>query len=212
MAHESPFDVAAAFTRFSEVETRRMRRYSEKAKELGECEMMGKPLGLNVKVGDKRGETGVTHEGGRAQRSDLLMMFRPLYFSGQRDVSGFVKIATMLRRHAEDRGGDAAAEAAAMIADYETGHRETLNQSGVLEIRVESGEQVMSPETVLKLFLHGGDFHMDERLADYLEGLDPIGRSTFEFTYLQTVMTLGAMYCQFATFPNAILREPSLLP
>ena len=37
-----------------------MRRYSEKAKQLGECKMMGKPLGLNVEVGDKRGETGVT--------------------------------------------------------------------------------------------------------------------------------------------------------
>jgi hypothetical protein len=49
-----------------------MRRYSEKAKQLGECEMMGKPLGLNVKVGEKRGETGVTHESDRAQRSDLL--------------------------------------------------------------------------------------------------------------------------------------------
>ncbi len=80
-----------------------MRRYSEKAKQLGECKMMGKPLGLNVEVGDKRGETGVTHEGDRAKRSDLLMMFRPLYFSGQRDVSGFLKIAAMLRRHATQK-------------------------------------------------------------------------------------------------------------
>jgi hypothetical protein len=43
-AQEQPLDVAAAFTPFDERETRRMQRYSYKAKELGECEMMGKPL------------------------------------------------------------------------------------------------------------------------------------------------------------------------
>ena len=44
--------------------------------------MIGKPLGLNVKVGDKRGRRPGNDEGGRAQRSDLLMMFRA-YFSGR---------------------------------------------------------------------------------------------------------------------------------
>jgi hypothetical protein len=212
MADESPFDVAQAFTPFDEREAGRMRRYRDKAKELSECEMLGASLTLNVKPGEKRDESGVTHEGGRALRSDLLMMFRPLYFNSQRDVSGFLRVAAMLRRHADDKGGDAGAQAAEMIADYEAGHYEALAQSNIFEIRVEGGKEIMSPETLLKLFLHGGDFHMDERLADYLEGLDPISRSTFEFQYLGTVRQLGVLYVQFASFPNAILHEPSLLP
>ena len=47
--------------------------------------------------------------------------------------------------------------------------------------------------------------------CEYLEGLHPIERSTFEFSYLATATALGRMYCRFATFPNAILREPNLL-
>ena len=60
---------------------------------------------------------------------------------------------------------------------------------------------------MLKLFLHGGDFHVDEATSRLSRRTRvPIARSTFEFTYLQTVMTLGAMYCQLATFADAILR------
>jgi hypothetical protein len=206
------FDVAQAFTPFDERETRRMRRYRDKAKELSECEMLGASLTLDVKPGEKRDESGVTHEGGRALRSDLLMMFRPLYFNSKRDVSGFLKVAAMLRRHAEDKGGDAGEKAAEMIADYEAGHYEALAQANIFEIRVEGGEEVLSPKFLLKLFLHGGDFHMDERLADYLDGLDPISRSTFEFQYLGTVRELGVMYVRFASLPNSILHEPKLLP
>jgi hypothetical protein len=212
MPEESLQDVAAAFTPFSEAEANRMRRYCDKAKELGECTLMVKPLGLDVKGGERREESGVKYEGSRAERSDLLMMFRPLYFSGQRDVSGFLKIAAMLRTHAEDKGGDSASQAAEMIAEHEAEHHGELVQSRGLELRMSGGKEVMSPETLLHLFLHGGDFHMDARLADYLEGLSPITRSVLEWEYLGTVRRLGAMYCQFAGFPAAILREPSLLP
>ena len=109
MADKSRLDVTAAFTPFNDVEVRRMRRYRDKAKELSVCELMRKPLTLNVFAGDK---SGVTHEGGRPERSDLLMVFRPLYFTGQRDVSGFMKIAAMLRCHAQDKGGEPAARVA----------------------------------------------------------------------------------------------------
>lgn len=212
MTEESLRDIAAAFTQFSEIEARRMRRYCDKARELGECALMVKTLTLNVKGGERREESGVTYEGDRAERSDLLMMFRPLYFSGQRDVSGFLKIAAMLRSHAEDKGGEAALQAADMIAEYEADHHGELAQSRGLEIRMAGGKEVMSPKTLLKLFLNGGDFHMDERIANYLEDLSPITRSTLEWEYLGTVRRLGEMYCQFAGFPAAILREPTLLP
>lgn len=145
---------------------------------------MVKSLTLNVKGGERRYESGVKYEGGRAERSDLLMMFRPLYFSGQRDVSGFLKVAAMLRTHAEDKCGDPASRAVEMIAQYEAEHHGALAQSRGLELRMSGGKEVMEPKTLLKLFLHGGDFHMDERLADYLEGLSPITWSVLEWEYL----------------------------
>jgi hypothetical protein len=208
MVAEAPLDVAAAFTPFDDSETRRMRRYRDKAKELSECKLMSGPLTLNVFGGVK---SGLTHEGSRADRSDLLMMFRPLYFAGQRDVSGFQKVAAMLRRHAEEKGGDAAAQAVEMIAEYEADHERALAEHGVFEVRVGGGSESISPKEMLRLFLHGGDFHMDARLADYLESLPPDTRHTFEFSYLLTVRQLGVLYCQFATFPNSILREPTLV-
>jgi hypothetical protein len=61
MSDEKPLEVAAAFTPFDGRETRQMRRYRDKAKELSECELLGKSLTLNVKPGERHDESGVTH-------------------------------------------------------------------------------------------------------------------------------------------------------
>ena len=212
MTEEPPLDVAAAFTPFTEVEARRMRRYRDKVKELSECELSRKSLTLNVKGGSRAGESRVIHEGDRAERSDLLMMFRPVYLSARRDVSGFLKVAAMLRKHAQDKRGDAASQAVEWIEEYEADHQRALVQHHVLEIRVEGGKTKMSPETVLDLFLYADGFHMTDTKATYLEGLSPVTRSTFEYTYLLTVLKLSEIYWQFGSFPNSILHEPSLLP
>lgn len=187
-----------------------MRRYSERAKRLGECKLIRETLGLNVKLGEKRGQTGVTHAGDERDRSHFLITFRPLYLPSE--VNGFPQVAALIREHAEQRGGEEASKAAEMIAEYEERHHEALATSNVLEVRVEGGERVVSPEELFKLWLYGDAFHEDERKIEYLEGLHPIERSTFEFSYLATATTLARMYCRFATFPNAILHEPSLLP
>jgi hypothetical protein len=136
-------------------------------------------------------------------------MFRLLYLAGKRDVHGFLQIAAMLRRHAEQRDGADGSQAAEMIADYEQGHHHTLAKSNVVEIRAEDGARVVTPGENFDLWLHGEDFHLDERKANALEEIRPFG--LYEFDYLHTALGLASIYCQFAAFPNSILRESSLL-
>src|SRR5207249_2514562 len=152
---------------FDADDTTLLRLYRDRCRKVSECSFLQHKISMNVRPREGRIQDTLDHAGVEA-RSHFLMMLRPLH--AQKEGICFPKIAALLRRHAESKGGEAASRAIEWIGEYQR-DRKRIWKEGSLEIREAGGDHVVKPSRVFDTFLKGEDFHVNPKEAAILDRL-----------------------------------------
>jgi len=205
---EETFNVAKAFAPFSATESHDIRKYWERARQIGQCSFFREGQGVSLQVkagveaaGDVAGITQEVKHAGEDSLTHMLVLMRPLYSTKDHR---FHDLHGTLRVHALQRDSNDSRIALEMLDEYRTDHRKILAQGPLILKRV-PGQ--VSPRRILEDYLKAF-LHMEDHKLPLWRHMPEMA----EFMMVSTASRLSGLYVQFSSFANAVLHEPSLVP
>jgi hypothetical protein len=200
---DRPADV---FTRFSALETKRLREYVEDVQELAASALFaGSNSGWKWQLSGGDDEPAVqtwSYPGERAVRN-AAVVFRPLYKDGE--GASYARTMKLLTGHVAD--GRDKDEALGQLRDLRKWKAEAL-QIRTMAFNV-NGED-LTPARLIDLWLHGKYLHKGNEKSDFLDALPHAAMLQAEF--MDAMHRLARVFWVGRNVVVAVLSEPTLLP